>query len=189
MNNTLDWNNPAFVESQYLLNTSSLQRASLLLQNNSQFILRLIQQNGNGLRDCMFQDDPIIVQAAVSKHATAFKFASTRLRDNKAIAAIAVAKAPLSALKYCSERLRGDKELMTVAIKRNGKALQYASDTLRNDRDLVRMAVKQNSSALKHASNAIQTDRMFVSTLQFDRTIEIDQDEEQKEQNNPSPRP
>ncbi len=124
--------------------------------------------------------DKEVIQAALSKHFTAFRYASDALRGDKAFVQAIVESTPM-ALGYASEALRSDKEVVQAAlasnpwvlryalgaavkaaVSQNGMFLQWASEASRGDREVVQAAVSQDGMALQYASDELRNNRYLV---------------------------
>jgi hypothetical protein len=145
----------------------ALQFATEQLKDDSEIVLKAIQENGMALKFASerLKDDPEIVLKAVQKYGGALEFASERLKDDAEIVLKAVQKYG-GALEFASKRLKDDKEFVLAAIQENGMALQFATEQLKDDSEIVLKAIQENGMAFKFASERLKDDpeiiRIFI---------------------------
>ena len=100
-------------------------------------------------------------EATVEGEGEALRFASQRLRNDRAVVSAAAHETP-EALRHAFWAARGDGHFMRGLLRFRGILLEFASDALRADRDTVLIAVTQDGAALQHASRELRKDRDFV---------------------------
>ncbi|EFC44244.1 predicted protein [Naegleria gruberi] len=104
----------------------ALSYASKELQNDADFVLRIVQQNG-----------------------LALEHASYELRNNKEIVLVSVCNNG-HALEFASPTLQSDRDVVLEAIDNDGTSLRFASEALRTDKFLIHEAItKSGLSALR----------------------------------------
>jgi hypothetical protein len=133
-----------------------------------------------------FQDDKELILKAVTKHINALEFASSRLKNDREVATLAV-KSYGSAFKYVSrefkedksfvlfavskhylnlnavsENLKQDKEVIIKSVKNHGNSLQFAPTEYKIDREIVLFAVRENGIALQFASEELRSDKYIA---------------------------
>lgn len=107
-------------------------------------------------------NDAEVVFAAVANNGCALEFASSELRDDTALVALALQQSRGAALRWASEARRSERELVYEAVVLDATMLQYASEDLRGDPDIVMQAVQRNGNALRYADAAVRGDRRVV---------------------------
>ena len=108
-----------------------------------------------------FYDDREVIEASIISNPFSLKFASERLRADRALVRRTVA-IDGETLRYATENLRDDSELVFIAVKSNGMALDFASERLRGDPDIVTAALLSNGLALQYAPESIRRDPHFA---------------------------
>jgi len=98
---------------------------------------------------------------AVKECGTALKYASDKLRGDRALVFEAVHQNG-STLQQASEEVKADKEVVLEAVQRYGAALQWASEELRADQEIVMEAVKKDGISLEYASEKLRRNKEFA---------------------------
>lgn len=70
------------------------------------------------------------------------------------------------ALKYATPKLRNNKAIVLVAVKNNGKALEFASTRLQKDREVVLASVSNNKHALRFADRTLRNNKKFLAQIE-----------------------
>ncbi|USE37207.1 DUF4116 domain-containing protein [Endozoicomonas sp. SCSIO W0465] len=117
------------------------------------------------------RDDEALAQLAVQGNGILLEFASCTLRGHKPTVRLAVQHNGL-ALEYASWDLRDNEDLVRLAVQNYGMALEFASERLRNNPEVVKLALQQNPSALQFASDACRNDPELVGmALELDGNV------------------
>ena len=137
--------------------TLSLQLRTLSLRDT---VLKNVTVRGSLLQYASeeFQDDPDVVFAAVAQEASAFQFASVRLKGDR--------KSVLKALVVSQQHIEARREEGGRQCKRASEIssiipetpLRSASEELRNDHRFLEQVVKVNGCALNDAGKAAWSD-------------------------------
>lgn len=126
-----------------------------------------------------FNNDRVIVLAALEQDGSALEYASKSLQNDKEVvlAALVIRKIDepdvgqiQSAFKYASPSLQNDKEFVLKVVKLQPNALEFVSEDLKNDPEVVTLAVNSTyengmtigKPALAFASKELQNDRKIV---------------------------
>ena len=72
-----------------------------------------------------------------------------------------------SALKFASQELRSDRDIVITAVSLSGGALKHASEELRSDRNLVMAAVSKSWHALRYAPEELRSDAEILASTNF----------------------
>ncbi len=110
-----------------------------LYKNDREFILEILQNNGNALRHLSadMQNDFEMAKISVLDSSYAYEFIGNKLKDNE--------------------------ELLKLAIKTNGYTLKYASDKFKQNKEIAKIAVSNDASALCLLSKEFQSDKELIS--------------------------
>jgi len=92
----------------------------------------------------------------------AFKYFSVEMRDNKAVALIAVSRPHTGNYEYCSERLRAIPEVYQSAIKNQGIALKYAPKEVQDNMEICRMAMLDREDSYPYCSERVRGEYEFA---------------------------
>lgn len=106
-------------------------------------------------------DDRDVLLSRIAADASAFKYASEKLRSDRDVVLAAIALSGKS-LRFAARELKADREIVLEAIKKSGRALQYASSDLQADREVVMAAISETPGAMRYASESLKDDRQFV---------------------------
>ena len=107
------------------------------------------------------QDNADVVHACLKHDGAALRWASGRLRADRATIRIAVDQHGPAIQFALGENILLDFETASAAVRQDWSALQFCSPTLREDSDIVREALRGSGSALQFASEKKRADRQF----------------------------
>ncbi|OLQ03144.1 hypothetical protein AK812_SmicGene13926 [Symbiodinium microadriaticum] len=129
-------------------------------------VLAAVKRDWQALKYCLplFRGPrkaPACRAQAIRGAALALKFASPRLRNDRALAQEALSL-DTSCLEFVSEELREDVELMREAVSRNAFALRFAGPRATECKELVLAAVQAEGMALLYAGPEMRADREVV---------------------------
>ncbi|MDF1878412.1 DUF4116 domain-containing protein [Sulfurimonas sp. SAG-AH-194-C20] len=110
-----------------------------LYKDDREFILKILQNNGNALRHLSadMQNDFEMAKASVLNNSHAYQHIGNKLKDNE--------------------------ELLKLAIKWNGDILEYAIDKFKQDKEIAKIAVSNNASAICFLPKEFQSDKELIS--------------------------
>ena len=112
-----------------------------------------------------WQNNRTIVAAAVCRKPFAFCFASTRLRSDRALAALSIAHSHnLIGLLALPEHLRKDKELALMVLRIDGMAIALLDSELLPDPEIIATACVK-FAAMPYAQHSLQTNEDFVLAI------------------------
>ena len=103
--------------------------------------------------------------AAVTQNGRALKYASARLRSDRAIVMQAIQRARKPVVKYASASLRGDQPFMREVVQHHWRAVQYAAASLKRSRTFMRKVATQRWQVLQYASTELKNDQHFMQTI------------------------
>lgn len=107
------------------------------------------------------RDNAAVVHAALRYDGAALRWASDRLRADRATIRIAVDQHG-PAIKFAlGERIPLDFEMARAAVRQDCSALQFCSAVMRDDPDIVKEALKGSGRALQWASMKKRSDKNF----------------------------
>ena len=168
----------------------SIQYLTASLKADRSFALQLVEKNAycfDYLLESHRDDKEICLKAVENGSGRLFKYASGRLRSDKAVALAAMKRfgfqfdsidASLladksfmkealaingAALEYAEKWCKSDRDVVIAAVKNNWQALKFASSRLRCDEEIVLAAVKNSSGALQHAGQTMLDDKQFIT--------------------------
>jgi hypothetical protein len=174
------------IASIFLFNHSIFPHVSLRLQNDRNFILKMVDHNVNILEyaDKKFTDDDEIMYKAIDVSGYIIRVASERLRHDKPFCLAAI-KSQADAYSVIPKKMQKDNELLFEAMKERGEFLMYSpevktnkellikafsnsfppqsrnllsltSDEFRNDKEVALAAIKCNPDNLWGISNTLR---------------------------------
>ncbi len=108
------------------------------------------------------REDRDVARLAIEKDPGSFRFCAA-LKDDLDFAKYAIEKG-LSNIEHCSERLKDNLEFATWAIERHPLYIQHLSDRLKDDVEFARFAVGTSPSHLKQCSYRLKGDP-FLNAL------------------------
>ncbi|WP_422449851.1 MULTISPECIES: DUF4116 domain-containing protein [unclassified Endozoicomonas] len=139
----------------------ALLAANKQFRNDPDYVWLAVSDHHPSLRPiCQYLDgdqckNHELMSIAVSKKPGNFPFLDEKLRNDEALAQLAV-QGNGTVLSYASETLRGHEDTVRLAVQQNGIALEYASPELRANKELVKLAVQNVGMALEFASDALK---------------------------------
>ena len=136
---------------------SCLEFLGTYLLDDKAFILSLAKPAVFPYVSKRLQADRDVVLSCVHHEGSYLHYASSDLRDDRAVVEAAVTSTTQnnSALTSASIRLQRDHSLVLLAVTHCGHSLQYASSDLQNNIDIVRAAVAQEWDSLKYANKTL----------------------------------
>ena len=126
-------------------------------------VLTILMCDGLTLRllPLTLRNNFIAVFAAVSQNPHALEFASSDMKDNKRIVAIAVKQCGM-VLRFASDGCKNDPDIVLLAINQNSNAFQFASDEQKSNIKIVRKAVSITGWSILHANPSFMQERSIV---------------------------
>lgn len=112
-----------------------------------------IKTNCDVLESCPIQliSDFAFMEKAIILNAESYRYASEKLKKDRALAMLA-AKNYMLLLVHAPVEIRDDKEIVLMSLEKSGELLNFVSDRLKNDWDVVLKAVSKSGRAIAWAS-------------------------------------
>jgi hypothetical protein len=104
------------------------------------------------------------VTVAIQNDASALRFASKELKENKELG-IFVVKQDGNMLNHVAEKLKNDKEVVMAAVLNEPTSIFYASTEMKDNYDIVLEVVKNHPGGLRWASSRLKNNEILLKEV------------------------